>query len=363
MKIFTPAYRCGFGASSGTVFGAAFGIAAVIAAAVPGAAFAAQVYHDEDGTDLSVFGRVEARYMDKTSRNERKGGIEGRTRLGVAASSKIVSGVKAVAFGEWEAASATSQNGKWNTRYAYTGFDFSQYGTLVFGQGESARYLAAGFTDVFEDAGFHGQNYPMLGERQEGQVMYAVAVGGYTLSASLQTPNRGMGRYFDHDRLVWQDLDVNLGFAAAGTYNWTDGLLDGLAFGISYDWYDNEHSVSGDRHDFGVAFSYGHLGDGLYTAVQYSREKFKSEKHHSTGWEAVGGYTFECGLGFMLGFGYEGYHFDRSENSYLAGQISYDFNPSLKLYGEGELGLGRLDYPLPETKQHSRYEIGLMYSF
>ena len=65
----------------------------------------------------------------------------------------------------------------------------------------------------------------------------------------------------------------------------------------------------------------------------------------------------------MLGFGYEGYHFDRSENSYLAGQISYDFNPSLKLYGEGELGLGRLDYPLPETKQHSRYEIGLMYSF
>lgn len=345
MKIFTPA------------------LLFVSGMTVASAASAVQVYHDENGTDLSLFGRIEARYLDKSTRLSDKGGIEGRSRLGISASGKIASGIKAVAFGEWEVASETSQNGKWDTRYAYTGFDFSQYGTLVFGQGDSARYILAGYTDVFEDAGFHAQSYSMLGGRQEGQVMYVAAVGGYTLAASMQTPVSGMGRYFDHDKMVWQDLDVKFGYAAAMTYNWTDGLLDGLAFGVSYDWYDLEHSISGDRHDFGIGLAYGHLGEGFYAAVQYSKEKFKQEYHHSTGWEGVGGYTFESGFGFMLGIGYQGYHLDRAENSYISGQMSYDFCPALRLYGEGEVGLGRLDYPVKNTSQHSKYEIGLMYVF
>ncbi len=328
-----------------------------------GVAEAVQVYHNDDGTELSVFGRIESRYMNNTLRNDENGALEGRGRIGISADSRITSNVKALAFAEWEVGVATSQNKKWNTRYAYTGFDFNQYGILVFGQGDTARYLAIGFTDVFEDLGSAANNYWLLGGRQEGQIMYSSSVGGYSFTASYQTAQKNLGKYFDHEHLNTIPLNVNAGYALGASYNWDKGALEGAAIAFGWDWYDLDKSILGDKHSFNVALSYGQLGSGLYTALLYSRDKFQYESHHVTDWEAVGGYTFENDLAFMLGIGYSGYDFDKTISSYATGQISYTFNTSMKLYAEGQVGLGHVDYPTKDTHQNSLYEIGLQYSF
>lgn len=339
---------------------------------------AQEIYNSNDGSkSLSIFGRIESDYRnaamvkeykaDENNSDEDKAELDGRSRIGISARSKITDWAKAIGFAEWEVGASTSQNGKWDTRYAYAGFDMNQYGTLVFGQGDTAKYLAAGFTDVFEDIGAKGQDYYDFGGRQEGQIMYAASVLGYTLSASYQTPQDNMGFYTDHETGTVDKININNGYALGLSYNWTKGPLTDTAVAISWDWYDLKDIRISDRHSLSLALSYGHLDDGLYTALLYTSSKYRYETHHTAGWEAVGGYGFESGISMMLGWGYRGYNFDQTDSSYLDASLSYKFNTSLKVFTEAEFGLGRLDdkYEGSHTDYHqnTNWQTGLIYSF
>ena len=343
-------------------------VTAVTLGLLSGSAQAVNVYSD-NGTDLSIFGRFEGGFYNRAANetrdhNQKSGAsVEGEARIGVSASTTLVTNIKGIAFGEWEVASESSENGHFNTRYAYTGFDLCQYGSLVFGQGDTAKYITVGMTDVFEHYGNTSNSYWELGGRQEGQIMYVNAVGGYTLGFSYQTPRSGMAEHLNHDTRVKQDLDVNAGYAVALAYNWQDGPAESLAFSLAYDWYDFHQSPAGDRHSFSSGISYGHLNDGLYTAFVYSRDKYQREDHHMSGYEGVLGYTMENGLGFTAGYGYYGYENNRREVSEITGQVAYHFTPAFMAYAEGRFGLGRVDYPAEETHQHAAYMINLQYNF
>lgn len=343
-------------------------VAAMLTVLVSGSAHAVNVY-DDNGTQLNIFGRLEGGFYNKQANRTRdhnqksKASVEGEARIGVSASSTIVTNIKAVAFGEWEVSSESSDNDRFDTRYAYTGFDLCQYGTLVFGQGDTARYITVGMNDVFEHYGDNSNSYWELGGRQEGQIMYVNAVGGYTFGFSYQTPRDNMAHHLHRDTLTVQDLDVNAGYAAAMAYNWQDGLLESLAFSLSYDWYDFHKSPAGDRHGFSAGLSYGHLNDGIYTSFVYSRDKYQREEHHMSGFEGVLGYTMDNGLGATLGYGYYGYENRKREVSEITSQVAYHFSPAFMTYFEGRFGLGRIDFPTEETRQHASYMINVQYNF
>lgn len=328
-------------------------------------AMAVTVYNNEEtNTSLAIFGEIDVgAYKKHEITDDDKAKIIGRTRIGILGSSEISTNVKALAFAEWEVASSTSQNKKFNARYAYTGFDFTQYGVLVFGQGDTATYQTVGFTDVFENLGSKANAYWTLGGRQEGQLMYVNAVSDYTIALSAQTAFTNAGSAYNHDLGTLEQIDVNWGYAAALSYNWSSGALEDLAFSLGYDYYSLKNENLGGRHYFDVALSYGHLDDGIYIAGLYNKVKYAGESHHITGWELVGGYTFESGFGFMLGAGYSGYQFDKTCSSYAVGQLTYNFTDTFKIYTEGEFGLGRLDYPEKETHQNSKYSLNLQYKF
>ncbi|MEE1339337.1 MAG: hypothetical protein UHG91_00970 [Succinivibrionaceae bacterium] len=328
------------------------------------------VYKSEDNkTNLAVFGKVEAGVYNQFAKDEgrrEKITIEGEGRIGISARSEIVNNFNAIAFAEWDVAAQTKDNGKFDTRYAYTGFDLNQYGALVFGQGDTAQYIAVGFVDVFEHWGAEANDYWLLGGRQESQAMYSVSVGNYTITGSYSLQNKTDNTYFDHDNLTHENFKLNIdrGYALGANYNWTEGFLKDVAIAGTYSWYRLDRvSTTGNKHSFNLALSYGHLGDGLYTALLYTRSKFTDEIHHSTGFDVVGGYGFDNGLGFMLGYGHYGYHFDRHIESYALGQVYYNFTSSLKVSAETKVGVGKLDYPKKDTDQHTKYIISLIYTF
>lgn len=331
-------------------------------------AHALVVYEAEDKKNsLSLFGRLEAGVYNQFSKpnpeNNGKISIEGTARFGITGDYEIVQNIKALGFVEWEVASQTKDDGKFDTRYAFAGFDFSQYGVLVAGQGDTAQYLTVGFVDVFENYGAQATDYWTLGGRQEGQIMYSASVGNYTLTGSYQSHNNQMGEYLNHDYHVIEQLDVDYGFAGALSYNWDEGFLENAAFAVGYSFYAIDSDVVGDKRELNVALSYGFLNEGLYTALNYSRIKYQKEDHHSTGLDLVGGYAFENGIAFMLGYGYLGYEFDDAIESYAVGQLSYNFNDYFRVVAEGKFGVGDVDFPEKNSKQHDKYFVSLIYSF
>lgn len=102
---------------------------------------AATVYKS-DAAKLDIGGRLQAHVgsVSLDSGDEQKVKMYSKARLRINAESKIVDGYKGIAFTEWEMGSQTSQNGKWNTRFAYVGIKSDNYGTLTLGQDYSAMF-------------------------------------------------------------------------------------------------------------------------------------------------------------------------------------------------------------------------------
>ncbi|MGN1393338.1 MAG: porin [Succinivibrionaceae bacterium] len=323
------------------------------------------VYEDkESNTNLVLLGRVDVGVFNKyATSSQDEAQIVGDARVGISGSTNISTNIKGIAFAEWDISAETSQDHTFDARYAYVGFDFNQYGVLVFGQGDTASYQTVGYTDIFENFGSEANSYWTFGGRQEGEAMYVNAVGDYTFAMTFQSPVHNKFKYFNHDSLSDTNIDLRFGYALGFGYNWSKGIMKDFAISFSYDYYRFESHPLKRRNAFNAAISYGHLNDGLYLAGLYNKSKFKGESHHTTGWELVGSYTFENNFGFMLGWGYSGYEFDKTISSYLVTQLSYNFTDQFKVYTEEKFGLGKLDYPVENTEQHSKYSINLQYSF
>lgn len=333
---------------------------------------AATVYNDEaKGVSLSVFGRIETGFYNKFSEinessdeDDAKARVHGEGRLGVMGKSRIASNVYGLAFGEWEVTTQTSDNGKFDTRYAYVGFDFNHYGTLVFGQGDTASYLTVGMTDVFEKWGNEANSYWDFGGRQEGQVMYSYSLLGYSLALSYQTPQRNFAKYTSPETNIERNLDLSYGGAISFAYNWQKGFAKDLAFSIGMDYYDMEKSnINGDRRSFNIGLAYGRLYNGIYVATTFNKTKYTHEHNHTYGHDLVAGYAFENGISFMLGGGYYTYDYRDTLKSYGMVHLGYNFNENMKVYGESRIGIGRLDFPVANQHQHTKYVVNFEYNF
>ncbi|WP_019002400.1 porin [Succinimonas amylolytica] len=344
-----------------------------------GSASAATVYN-KDGTSLAVGGRLQANfnsvfsdaeddsYGNRCHRHatdadgedyyaECKAGLSGVARLNVNARTPIGAGFYAKAFGEWQVSAETSSNGKFDTRYAYVGFDSDNYGALVFGQLESAMYNALSVTDVFEEYGFSAYN---LGageadsERQEGQIVYNLDTNGVMFNLSYQTAGL---------------KGVEGGVAVSAGYTYGETLP--LSVRLGYDYY-NVTGADPDYQSFGLGLSLGNAGDGFYGAFGYQMTDIDRTSSHLNSYEAALGYGFDNGLGFMAGYQSNTFKSKLFTVSQVVLESTYDINEQFKAIASAKFGVGHIDNGyLDKThgiqysrgRDHDAFSVGLQYNF
>ena len=286
-------------------------------------AHAANVYNTDD-TSLVLGGRVQANFNSvEATADHDKAALETKARLRVDGSTKIYDGVKAIGSAEWEVGSETSQNGKWNTRFAYTGFKTDNYGTLTFGQDHTGIYYVIDRTDVFTDYGSRGNTYWSYGGRQEGQIKYNYTNGGLVFNATYQSAG----------------LDaVNNGAATSVGYTFDVGLP--LVAALGYDFYDVADSTD-DKQSVAAGLSLGTEGDGFYSGLLYQFTDYKDSKNKN-GWEALASYGWESG--WVLYAGYQNLRQGHAIlKSNLIGELQYNFNSNFKVLLETEIGVTDID--------------------
>ncbi|GAB7216000.1 hypothetical protein OS42_26110 [Dickeya oryzae] len=118
-----------------------------------GAANAAEVYN-KDGNKLDLNGKIDGlHYFSKDSGNS---GDQTYARLGFTGETKINSDL--TGYGRFEtqfnAKNAEDTNGgKGNTRYAYAGLKFGDFGSIDYGRNRAVGYDGISYTDVLPEFG------------------------------------------------------------------------------------------------------------------------------------------------------------------------------------------------------------------
>lgn len=298
-------------------------LAGAAALAACGTALAAPVYKTDEAS-LDLGGRMQTNLNSvEASRDRDKAQLEGKARLRVNAGAKITDWVKAIAFTEWEVAAQNSQNGKFNTRFAYLGFKSDDYGSLLFGQNHTGIYYVIDRTDVFIDYGSRGSTYWDFGGRQEGQLQYAYDKNGIHVGAAWQSAG----------------LDgVNGGASGSVGYTFDTALPFTVTGG--YDYYDIE-GTEDDKQSFAVGASLGTEGDGFYSGFFYQLTDYDCSENKD-GWEFIASYAWESG--WYLIAGYQDLRQDSAVlRSNLIGELQYNFNSNFKVFLETEIGVDDID--------------------
>lgn len=317
---------------------------------------AATVYKS-DAAKLDIGGRLQAHVgsVSLDSGDEQKVKMYSKARLRINAESKIVDGYKGIAFTEWEMGSQTSQNGKWNTRFAYVGIKSDNYGTLTLGQDYSAMFNVVGLGYLFTEWAKGGTTYWDFGGRQEGQIMYKYSNGGFYAGANYQTASLNK---------VKDGVSASMGYK----FNHNNDNAPLINAVVGFDYYNVENTTD-DRKSIAGGVSYGVHGDGLYLATLYMNTQMdESEDIH--GYEIAGSYTWDCGVKLMLNYQnktQDGATLVSSTN----GELQYAFNSNFKAITEWEIGIGDIDKvdslgrKIGSTKerQDDKFMVGLQYNF
>ncbi|WP_026973479.1 porin [Aliagarivorans marinus] len=235
-------------------------LAVATSALFAASAQAATVYDSEDVT-LNIYGRAQFDIIDK---GEDTNGV-GSARLGFKAKSMISDGFYGIARGEWQVAAENSaEDGKeFDARHVYAGFEGDSWGSVVFGQTDTAFYQAVAATDIFNKFGYEAFAGVEDG-RQEGQVVYTGEFGGLYVGASYQFTN--------------DSYTIAAGNPDTPTDEFTFGKIDNsvaATLGYSTDFglavYGGFHSVDfeADAEKTSYALSASYSLDALYLAAVY----------------------------------------------------------------------------------------------
>lgn len=286
---------------------------------------AATIYKNDDSS-FDITGRLQAHYVTVNGSNSDKSELQSKARLRTKGSVKIADGIKAIEFTEWEVGAATSQKGKFDTRYAFLGFQTDNYGQLTFGQDDTALYEITGNGNVYFEWGNIGNTYWELGGRQEGQIKYkidSIANSGLNFAATYQSASLP---------------NVDTGFATAITYTFNDSFP--IDIGVGYDHYELTNNAD-DRSSIASSITAGTNGDGLYLAGIYQYTDYNKQKNKHS-FEIISSYTTENNLKGILS-----YRNQRQDGATLIssvlGEIDYFFTPNFLVFTEFEFGIGDID--------------------
>ncbi|MGH1390014.1 MAG: porin [Aeromonas jandaei] len=370
----------------------------ILAIAIPAlfasAANAAVVY-DKDGVTFDVYGRVQANYYGdhnkavgatddaykfdtKTGKSvfvpgtaasyqDVDGELIGSSRLGWSGKIALNNTWAAIAKTEWQVSAENSDN-KFNSRHVYVGFDGTQYGKIIFGQTDTAFYDVLEPTDIFNEWGDAGNFYD---GRQEGQIIYSNAIGGFKGKLSYQTNDEkavvvtDVGQSIKEKAVYGDNVKRNYGYAAAAGYDFDFGL----GFNAGYAYSDLENTVSGttgDKKEWALGAHYAI--NGFYFAGMYTEGDLKyssataGDKDKGRGYELAASYNVDAWT-FLAGYNFKeskvkantaGSSYKDLVDETLLG-VQYSFTPKLKAYTEYKIqSIEKLD---------DEWTVALQYNF
>lgn len=311
---------------------------------------AVTVYKTDDSY-LNIGGRVQSNLHSVHASKSGSNKINNKVRLRFDGKTKINDWAKAIAFAEWEVAGQTKENGKFKTRYVYTGFETDDFGRFTFGQDHTALFNVTQATDLFTDWGSDGNTYWDLGARQEGQAIYHYDTDKVNIAATYQTASLEK---------------VNSGYALA--FGYTFDLTLPLKISVGHDSYNLKNSQD-DKKSYAISLALGINGDGFYAGTLYQKTHYDLSKNKD-GFEIASSYTFEKPIKLIAL-----YQTLRQDGAKLVDNITleanYFFTKSIKTYLAAEIGVGDIDKvdvlgnKLYSTNHASNnlYTLGLQYNF
>lgn len=339
---------------------------AIPALLVAGAANASIEIWNKDGNKLSVNGRVYAlNYLGDKNNERDEEGDKTTARLGFSGETQITELLSGYGRAEWE--TETGKGSFKETRYAFAGLGFGQYGSFDYGRNDGVLKTITSYTDVLPEFGGDASNndYYTLSARTDAVATYRND-GFYGLVDGLrfaiQYSDNGDNSYSGSEAYgVVVDYDIlDTGISAGAAYAQNTGKHKDKAWnvGIKYDAYN------------------------LYLAAQYINGKHekldinndKDTKIHGYEFVAQYGIDFEVGrltpsvayIQHKLKDSVSGYRNNKDVANYVEVGLQYDFNKNLTALIDYKANLldkkdvGALGYK-PNTKD--TVALGLIYQF
>ncbi|WP_042012642.1 porin [Aeromonas fluvialis] len=328
----------------------------ILAIAIPAlfasAANAATVY-DKDGTVFDVYGRAQFDVYDDGAdddfnNNDSQNSVDGMgsARLGVKGKVALNDKIAGIAKGEWGVTAENTDNkddkDNFKARHAFAGFEHADYGTLVFGQSDTAFYQAVAATDIFNTYGYEAFSGIEVG-RQEGQVIYTGNFGGFYVGASYQFQDPTYEYSFggqDQDGNEFGFDNVQLDSSYAGTLGYVFDFGLAVYGGVHYE--DLVSDNIDDKTNYALSASY--TWNSLYLGAAYVHSDLNGVKAGNySGDLTLDGYDLVASYGIDAWTLYTGYAYQEADgdnvnsldtaDAFKLG-VQYSFTSNFKTWAE-----------------------------
>lgn len=380
---------------------------ALAVVAVAASANAATVY-DKDGTSLGINGRIQSVFysVNHTGKNaaQNDASLQNSARFGLQGKTQITDWVAGIGYAQWDMDSKGSGTGT-TAREQYVGADFGEYGVLTAGKFRDASYYVENVTDHYEDAAGTVQGN-FNGARRAGQFMYTYDNYGFHGQLGVQTA-QDSAPIFDSDKgknsiFKSKSYAVDSGFSTALGYKTGDVVFGPLDFRAGYSYLkgqkDGDLILNEDKNAWtnGAAFnnfkhadvgvSWGNLSSGLYLAALFdyakmkgigfnANKEFADNSYKVKGFELSGGYAFDNGVSFLIGYESAKYTYaaDGADDKTFKVKripvfVNYKLNPNFNIWTEAGFNAGS-DHVDADKKaaakkvDHMIWSVGARYTF
>ena len=379
---------------------------ALAVVAVAASANAVTVY-EKDGTSLQVNGRVQSVYYSNNfnSAGTNDSSIQNSARLGLAGKTQITDWVSGLGVALWDMDSnGRGEDGSTTAREQFVGADFGEFGVLTAGKFRDASYYAEAVTDNYEDcAGTVQGNFN--GSRRGGQLMYTYDNYGFHGQFGVQTAQDDV-KLFESDKsgrfngnvAGGNRFNIDSGFSAALGYTFDDVVFGPLSLRTGYSYVkgqkDDDIKTNNTFDKFkhaNAGISWGNLASGLYFGALYDYGKaegistplayaanngFVDNELKIRGFELTGGYAFDNGLAFLIGYESAKYTLERPAQDDIDFKVKripvivkYQANANFNVWAEAGFNAGSDHTPaggnpaIAKKIDHQLFAVGARYTF
>ena len=334
---------------------------AIPALLVAGTASASIEVWNKDGNKVDFYGRVYALNYITDRDNQTGEGDKTTARLGMSGQTQITDGLSG--YGRWEYEAKTGEKADNETRYAYAGLNFGDFGSFDYGRNDGVLKTLTSYTDVLPEFGGDASNNDIyaLTARTKAVATYRNSdffglVNGLRFAVQYADNGDNSSTQYlnNHDRTGHDSAE-----AWGSVIDW-DVLDTGLSIGAGY----AQTGGHKDAKTWSAGVKYDN--DNLYLAALYiqGKQKYGWEKASTTdntsdlktkGFELVAQYgiDFEVGrltpsVAYIQHKVQDASSFSRNGDAGLKGNdlakyvdvgLTYDFNKNLSAIVDYKINL------------------------
>lgn len=353
---------------------------AIPALLVAGAANASIEVINKDGNKLDVYGRVYAlNYIGDHRNDVDHEGDKTTARVGFNGVTQVTDSL--AGYGRFEYETGTGVGSFHETRYAFAGLDFGNYGQFDYGRNDGVVKAITAYTDVLPEFGGDAKSYALLGDRSSAVATYRNSnfyglVDGLSFAVqyadSLGTTGKSTGRLGD----VNEAMQKNEAYGTNVQYDILDtGVSVGAGYAKSVGDHDARTWMAGVKYDaYNLYLGAIYLDTKIDKDIGIFKTRGKDEK--IKGFELVAQYHFDFEVGRLTPSLAYIQHQEANKNvahgdkKYLAKYVevgaTYDFNKNLTAVVDYKINLlDKKDLGAEGSKYNTKdtLALGLIYQF